>query len=338
MIQNHLAFAPEELPRAVVGRNAEQNRLATALQPAVDGGRPEPALLSGPSGAGKTTVARATVRDLRQQAPEVSTSRVHCSGETRYRVAKKLVDAVGLAQPGRVRSAGELLDRLRDLDGVHVAILDEASGLQEPDVLAALLDVRGLAPVVIANDPTRLLADVDERTASRLDSAADVRFRPYTDGELVDILRDRADWGLVDGAVTDDRLEQIARAADGDARRAIAILRSAATIATDEGLREIPEDLVREEAVAAAAENLRDTQLEKLSEHHRAVYDVVETAESINRSTLYERYRTRVDEPRSLRTVQKYITDLLEYDLVATRGPRQDREYVLAAELREETV
>ncbi|PSQ00302.1 hypothetical protein BRC89_02170 [Halobacteriales archaeon QS_4_70_19] len=57
------------------------------------------------------------------------------------------------------------------------------------------------------------------------------------------------------------------------------------------GAPEIPGDLVREEAVAAAAEDLRDTQLEKLSEHHRAVYAIIEESSPINRPTLYERYQ-----------------------------------------------
>jgi len=71
-----------------------------------------------------------------------------------------------------------------------------------------------------------------------------------------------------------------------------------------------------------------------LSEHYRAVYAIIEESSPINRPTLYERYQQRGDDPRSLRTVQEYITDLLEYDLLATRGPRQDREYVVADNLQ----
>jgi hypothetical protein len=57
---------------------------------------------------------------------------------------------------------------------------------------------------------------------------------------------------------------------------------------------------------------------------------VIEAAGEVDRSTLYDRYCQRVDEPRTDRTVQEYITDLVEYGLVATRGPRQNRTYLLA--------
>lgn len=328
MIQNAAAFRLDEPPRAVVGRNSEQQQLARRLEPLVTNEPGQSAVLDGPAGAGKTTVAQSTLDRLREQSRTVNTAFVHCSGMTRYTVLQRIGRETGVGPSGHARSAADLLERLRDLPERWVVVLDEVDAISDRSVLTDLFDISYLTVVCITNDIERLRAGLEDRGRSRLNAHRTIHFDAYTDQELVAILRDRADWGLPAGVVTDARLEQIARAANGDARNAISILHSAAEVAASAGRHEITASDVEGEAIDRAAAGIRDTQLGKLSRHHRAVHRALDTDGECDLETLYDRYCGYATEPRSKRMMQNYLADLVDYSLVERRGPKQSRTFV----------
>jgi len=57
-------------------RNAELNHLSTALEPIEQGASSETVLMTGPSGAGKTMLAKYVVWKLREQVLDVETQYV----------------------------------------------------------------------------------------------------------------------------------------------------------------------------------------------------------------------------------------------------------------------
>ena len=151
----------------------------------------------------------------------------------------------------------------------------------------------------------RILTEVDERLTSRLRSAEHIRFHKYTTDELVDILRERADRALAHDAISRSELELIADEAGGDARVAIATLKLAARQADRDNPEQITTDHVKQ-AVPDAREELRQKNLDALSEHQRKIYEIIEEHESIAPGDLYSEYRSRVDNPKSDRTVRSY--------------------------------
>ena len=64
MITDARVFQPEFIPREVVYRDAEINELSRALRPLIHNDPPETSFLSGPSGTGKTCLARYTLDRL----------------------------------------------------------------------------------------------------------------------------------------------------------------------------------------------------------------------------------------------------------------------------------
>lgn len=318
----------EFLPRELRHRDGEMEALASALEPLLEDGAPENVLLSGPPGAGKTTVGRATLEQLEGELLDLRSTYINCWEEyNRFRVLYKALEGIGKTLDVHRQSTpkDELLTRLRRADELpYVLVLDEVDQLEEQKVLYDLYTMDHVAIVMIANTEESVFARMDERVRSRLMGARRISFDHYPLAALVDILRDRVEWGLEPGSAEDAVLEEIADRAAGDARMAIGILRSAARGAEEAGEDAITAAHVAE-AVPDARKRRRSQSLEKLNAHQEAVYGIVEEAGPITPGELYERYREAVEEPRSRRTVRKYVNKMEHYGLLATAGQRKGK-------------
>jgi orc1/cdc6 family replication initiation protein len=329
MIIDPRPLEPAFVPGDVRHRDGEVDALSSALNPLIRGRHTDPVLLTGPSGTGKTCIARHVGDRLREESDAV-VQYVNCWEDySRFKTLYRLLEGIGRAYDiHRQSTPGDaLLDRLREnLDAPYVAILDEVDQLEDKEVLYALRRTDGLSLVLIANAEEELYAPLEERIASRLNTARRIQFDRYGVDELVAILEDRVRWGLRESAVTHDQLRWVADAAAGDARVAIGSLRMAAEVADDEGVSRISDAMLREAAPEARAE-IRQQSLEKLTPHQRVVYDLIEEANGIRPDALREAYCEAVDDPRSERTLRNYLRKMRRYSLVTAKGEGKARSY-----------
>jgi cell division control protein 6 len=332
MIANARVLQEDFVPRDVEHRNAEVNRLSAALEPLLSGEPAETPLVFGPTGAGKTCVARYTVERLRERLLDVRTTYVNCwTDHTRFRVLYSLLDAVGQTVDVHRQSTphDELLRRIRDRDGApFVVVLDEVDQLDDPDLLYELCGVAHLHPILIANREADFFAGLDERVQSRLRAGPRVQFDRYGLDELVAILESRVETGFEPGTVDRERLETIADAAAGDARVAIRVLRAAAREAEAAGAEALSDDHVRA-AIPAARDAIKQRTVDALTPHQETLFELVDEAGEIAPGELYERYADAVAEPKSRRTVRKYLSKMDQYNLVDARGEKRGRTYAV---------
>lgn len=329
MIVDPLPLEPAFVPGDVRHREGEVDALTSALDPLLDGRHADPALLTGPSGTGKTCIAR-HVGDRLQQETDTTVQYVNCwDAYTRYKTVYRLLKGIGEAYDVHRQSTPRdaLLDRLRDnLEGPYVVILDEVDQLEEKGVLYDLHRTQGLSFVLIANAEEALYASLEERVASRLKTAHRIRFDRYGVDELVAILEDRVRWGLHEDTIGHDQLRWVADAAAGDARVAIGTLRAAAEVADREGVGRITNTMLREAAPEAKAE-IRRQSLEKLTPHQRVVYDLIAERDGVRPDAIYEAYSEKVDDPRAERTLRNYLRKMRRYNLVTAEGEGKARRY-----------
>ncbi|WP_436901542.1 Cdc6/Cdc18 family protein [Halovenus halobia] len=328
MIQDARVLQDEYLPREIVHRHEETTRLATALEPVVDGDRPQHALLTGPSGAGKTCVARATLDRLQEQVLDVHTAHVDCwLHPNDFRILYKLLENLGTTYDiHRSTPQDELLGRLRELEKPYLIVFDEADQIDDPDLLRRLYATPKVTMILVTNHERDLFNPLDERLQSRLRSSDSIEFDRYTRDELVAILSDRAEWGLVEDAVTTAQLERIAEAARGNARDAIGILRSAARQAEHDNSAQISDGDI-ESAIPEARAQLRQKSLDRLSDDQLAVYQVLREHGELMPKEIRTRYSDRVEDPKTKRTVRKYLRKLEQYNLVESDGQGPSRVY-----------
>ena len=250
-------------------------------------------------------------------------------GQNRYRTLYRVLDGATTTHDIHRQSTPQdvLLERLRALDDTpYVVILDEVDQLQDTKALYDLYSIPHITMVLIANREEELFAAFDDRLRSRLQSGVRVRFDAYTSAELTAILADRVRWGLSEGAIGTPELERIADAAAGDARVAIGTLRRAAREATTTGADRIPAEMVAE-AVPEARAAIRQTTLDQLTPDQRVLHEIVAEHGEIAPGDLYTEYEHRVSDPKTRRTVRKYMRKLAHYNLVDAEGEKRGRRY-----------
>lgn len=335
VIEDARVLQDDFIPVEVEYRNQELNRLSEALAPCLEGEPPEDIVIFGPTGTGKTCIAKYTLDQLREEAPGVATQYINCWQDyNKYRTVQRLMEGLGKGEmiESRWTAKDELIVRLREeLDGPYVVILDEVDQHQETDILYDLYTLPEITMILIANRETELFYQLDDRVESRLRGSPRLHLQKYSTDELVSILETRVKWALAPDTVERPELEFMAEHAAGDARVAISILRSAANHAQREDAERITEDLI-EEAIPGAREELRQQTLEKLDGHQLRLYDIIEEAGEIQPGELYEIYVGEVEDPMTQRTVRNYLNKMEHYRLITSSGRSRAKVYRPATE------
>lgn len=319
------AFVPED----AIHRDREVNALSQVLQPVTRGQPAAPVLLTGPSGAGKTTIATFAAQRLREAALDAAAVHVNCwqahtAFKTLYEVLRGIGRGVDVHRQSTPRD--ELLAELADRQGQLVVVLDEVDQLDDPGLLYDLYQLRGVSMVLVTNEEQSLLQGLDDRLRSRLQTAETVTFDAYRSEQLVDILAARADHGLAPETIGDDHLRRIADAAGGDARVAISVLRNAARAADAAGADRITAEHVTA-AIPDGRQAVRARTLDALRPRQRELYELLRETGEIAPGALYDRYVERVEAPRTKRTIRSWLQKLTQYNLVAASGNGPDRTY-----------
>lgn len=330
MIRDARVLKEHYVPREIIRRDQELNELERALGPVQDGEVAENAFLFGPSGVGKTAIARFMLHQLESEVLDVTTKYLNCWDEyTRYRVLYEVLDGFTSTVDVHRQSTAtdELLHKVRQYDGPpYVVVLDEVDQLQDKEVLYSLYRVQNLSMIFISNEEAEFFAQLDERLESRLHAARRIRLPRYHLDELADILERRALYALIEGAISRENLEEISDRAAGDARIGIGILRSAAREAESEGMEEITLDIV-DSVVDRARLEIHRKNLDQLRPDQRLIYDILVEHGKLQPSELYDVYQERADDPKTNRTVRNHLQKLQHYNLVEAEGEKRARTY-----------
>jgi len=322
-----------------VGRGSVLEQVLDALGPVFDGESPEDVAVCGPSGAGKSAVltalfsqlnenlgrnedaiwtsTRGTAAVARAQFAYVDARRADSDFQYYHAILESISpDPV----PRRGVGTGELRERLDDAvakrAGAIVVAVDHLSETDD-DVahVRSLLEpvAAGTSLVIVAEEP---LTEWSGRT---------VEVPAYRPHALVDLLTERASYGLSSGALGHDQARRIADWADGDAHDALAALFGAAISAqrddagrvresdVDAGIDAVPEDCVQIGRVLSLPENRRTVLAELLAtDGHRQ--PISDAAAAVGERT-----------DLSPSTVQRYLYELAE-DGLLIREAIEDRD------------
>jgi cell division control protein 6 len=309
------------IPPRIPAREPHIAELACCLKPATSRRKPTHAWLYGLPGTGKTLIAKYILAKIEKEAG-VRGVYFNCwEQNSYYSVLDKIVRELRILGAEKLNTSFKL-ERLELYLGKtpFVIVLDEIDlpKKNERDSIIYNLCDLGNVGLVFACNSRNILHSVDERIKSRL-NAKQIEFNPYTEDDLAYILSRRAEFALHPRAWNKRTVKRIAGLANGDARIAIQTLKNAAYNAENDSSRTI-----RECHVSRGYNSVRDLKntylLDKLTSHHRLLYDIVRERKEINSGELWEAYiaRCRAENKSAiaLRTFSEYMNKLIELDLV----------------------
>jgi len=335
------SYVPPRLPH----REDEIRQVSEVLAPALRGDVPSNLLIYGKIGTGKTAVVAQVRQDIQRRAEPSSSLTfvtVNCGNiDTPYSLLQTIGNTFARSDGERIPT-GWALDRVqaamrRLMDakgGTILLVLDEIDRLvarSGDNVLYTLsqinteLESARLVLIGISND-LKFTNHLDARVRSRLNEEK-ILFPPYDAPQLQDILRDRAREAFRDGVIDPGVVERCAAYAaleNGDARRALALLRLAAEMAERDHAKRITADHV----VKAKNRLEQDIVVEccrTLPPHCKVLlYAILQSSERRRTGVLtgevYDSYKRLAERlglpPLHARSISNYVSELESLGLI----------------------
>jgi archaeal cell division control protein 6 len=340
-------YNPETLDR-VIHRDETIDQYMYYLKDAMTGNVPDNILVTGKVGVGKTMITTLLTKNLVESANlvniDVHVIYTYCENFAASANLLRYINSKMPIAPGKFfRRVGMSVatnfdyfcELVKDYDGIVIIVLDEIDQLEDPDIINRFARIKesnfaskNVCLIGITNK-TKFTTRLETKTKSVI-SQYEMVIPPYDAVQLGDILKMRAEIALKPGVLTEGALRLCAAKAaqqNGDARRAIDLLRVASEIADKSGKKIIEDSDVRlaeyklQEDTMRAVINTLPMQ-SKIALHATAVEGIRHGCDAVTIGEIYATY-TKIcsftgHDPLTQRRVMDLLTELEYMDIITS--------------------
>mgnify|MGYP001610888864 FL=1 len=323
IIQNEEALLPEVLTGDVFCKKDIEEKIISAIKPLTELKPCLNLLIHGPNGSGKTILVKHILAHLKDYNKRVLCVYVNCwYHNTSMAIYTKIADALGETVSRRGRATDEIFDRIIEImKQSHTPILlvlDDLEGLTskgDARILSNLakIDYPGVLFGVIAVSEDKKIISKLHPTISFSPRFTSLEVRGYNKIQLLEILRIRADKGLIKESYADDLLERIAEIGEengGNGRLALEVLWAAAKSAQQKGKMRIDLNDVDE------INNQISSKEAVLTSEEKIIVNILKTGEKKS-SELYWSFCKKLC--RTKRQIRNYLKLMEEKGIIETR-------------------
>jgi len=204
-----------------------------------------------------------------------------------------------------------------------IVCLDEIDLLKDAEILYVL--ARNSCGLVLISNQAHALSNVDNRIASSL-FLQEVEFKPYNKEEILEILKERANFGLRPDSITNNLLSIVSGISGGDARVGLQTLKIAAKDAESKDLEKISMQEIKS-AIKCARKYKLSYLLGKLNERQKMIYEILQKSREIGSGKLLEECNKSTKEKIPERSYRSYMQRMEELGLVREIGSKRGRKY-----------
>jgi Cdc6-like AAA superfamily ATPase len=317
------AFPPTRLWH----RDGQRDEIAFYLKPALKKKRIRNLYLHGPPGTGKTVLIKWILENHFQ---EIS-AYVNCF---RFRTTKEIVKEILFKFGYVAKETEEISSLFKELEKIAnrqriIICLDEVDQIKlgDKDEILYNLTTVNCGLILISNRLPTQFYNLDQRVRDRL-NLHDIEFPEYKVNELFDICKDRREFAFVPSTLPDEMMQLAAENSHGDARLLLLITKNAGRIAEERGAKKIEEkDIMK--GVLEAKRLRKSKLLEKLNEHQKILYNILEQKKRMPAGQLYKQYCKSAKEPAGPRAFRYYMAHMCTLGLTKSIGAKKWRVYEL---------
>ncbi len=340
IFKNKEALSHSYIPDTILHRDEQISTLAKILAPCLRNEKPSNVFIYGTTGTGKSLVTRMILSELNSVSDgNVVSIYLNCKlrkiSDTEYRVLSAIlrelnypVPETGLPTESLYNKFFEIIDSRKQ---IFIIALDELDALVKKigdELLYNLTRINSelsnsrVCLIGISNDLS-FVDDLDSRVKSSL-SEEEVIFPPYDAMQLRDILWQRVKLALKDGVVSESvvaKCAAIAAQEQGDARRALDLLRVAAELVERDKKTKITEEYI--DLADQKLDIDRVTELVKMQPRHTqlilySIFKIFEKGNTeISTGDIFDEYQRLCMNNGFRMLTQRRISDLIsELDML----------------------
>ncbi len=310
LFRDTVALDYDYIPKLIPHRENEQHYIASCIKPLFSKRNGKNLLIYGSSGVGKTVACKHIFQELEEKTDSVIPIYVNCwQKNTTYKIMLELCDQLEYRFTQNKKS-NELFKVIKEqLNKKSVVFcFDEIDKAEDLDFLYSILEEIYRKTILMITNHKDWIFNLDSRLKSRL-IAETLHFRPYSEAETRDILKQRMQYAFVPGVWQDDAFELVVKktAELEDIRSGLYLMREAGNLAEDESSKKITIKHVQN-----AIKKLDDFSIKKstdLDDELHALLDLIKVNSGLKIGELFTIYQKQGGKS-SYKTFQRKIDKL----------------------------